>query len=425
MQKNVELTIIIPVFNAEKYLKKCLDSILSQTYDNFEIICINDCSCDNSIAILNDYKKNDNRISIINNSKNLGPGASRNIGINKANGKYLTFIDSDDFYLNENCLLKLLNIIKSNNLDLLIFNNEEFDDNKKIYITQRQKRFDFPYKKEHIGHIWTRAEIEKHYFSIIPFPSSKIYDRELLIRNQILFPEGVYFEDTAFSNYISLFNKKVMVLDEAFFAYRVNVSTSTTQNIVSKFDSIVSIHKTMFDFLKQNGLYEVHLPAFVCLCIKSLCLYFLPQINDIEKAKELNLEIKEFILKLELSKAQYSAVKRKNPYVAYIINKYLQNGEFNLFSEFKLKIFKFTLFRYLNLIKTKQIYLFDFIPVYKIFYQSHNCSFHYLFNFIFLFKIKNQKIFLFGFFPFFKIEKFKNYTQNYNYVLYIDKLKNG
>lgn len=57
MQKNVELTIIIPVFNAEKYLKKCLDSILSQTYDNFEIICINDCSCDNSIAILNGYKK--------------------------------------------------------------------------------------------------------------------------------------------------------------------------------------------------------------------------------------------------------------------------------------------------------------------------------------------------------------------------------
>lgn len=424
MSNNVELSIIIPVYNAEKYLKECINSILNQTYKDFEVICVNDCSKDNSLKILEEYAQNDNRIKVINNSKNLGPGANRNIGIKNAKGKYLTFIDADDFYLNENCFCILLKTIKENNLDLLIFNNEEFDENTKEYLPEKQKRFGFPYGKKDANHLWSDKEIEKHRFAISPFPWSKIYSKDLLINNDIYFPEGIYYEDAAFSNYVSLFNKRVMVLKESFYAYRINVSTSTTQNIMAKFDSIVAMHIAMFDFLKTKNLYEKHLISFVTLCISSLCLYFLPQINDVEKAKELNLQIKNFIQNLKLSKKQLKEIKKKNYYIEYIIEKYVETQQPNLFSESKLTIFGITLIKYINQIKFKQLYLFGFIPIYKIFYKRANRSTHYLFNLIPWLKVKNQKIYIFMLFPILKIEKYKNFTKNFNYILYENKERN-
>ena len=96
MENTVKFSIITPVFNTESYLEQCLESILNQTYKNFEIICINDASTDNSLSILKDYAKNDSRIRII-NKENGGISAARNSGINAAMGDFLSFIDSDDW----------------------------------------------------------------------------------------------------------------------------------------------------------------------------------------------------------------------------------------------------------------------------------------------------------------------------------------
>lgn len=93
---DINVSIIVPVYNAEKYIKKCLDSILNQTYTEFEIICVNDGSKDNTFTILEEYQKKDNRIKVI-HQVNSGPSNARNSGINKAQGKYIAFIDSDDF----------------------------------------------------------------------------------------------------------------------------------------------------------------------------------------------------------------------------------------------------------------------------------------------------------------------------------------
>lgn len=92
----IEISVIIPIFNAEKTLKRCLDSILNQTFKNFEIICVNDGSQDKSIDILKEYKEKDNRIIII-QQENKGVSSARNAGIKIAKGKYITFIDSDDW----------------------------------------------------------------------------------------------------------------------------------------------------------------------------------------------------------------------------------------------------------------------------------------------------------------------------------------
>ena len=94
----VKISVIIPVYNSGEYLKQCLDSILSQSYIDFEIICIDDFSSDNSLDILQEYSLKDSRITIIRNPYNIGAARSRNIGIQLARGEYLIILDSDDWY---------------------------------------------------------------------------------------------------------------------------------------------------------------------------------------------------------------------------------------------------------------------------------------------------------------------------------------
>ena len=93
------ISIIIPVYNSAKYLRKCLDSVFSQTYNDYEVIAINDGSADNSLGILNEYAKQHKNLKIIDNVINLGAGISRNRGIELATGDYVMFVDSDDYIL--------------------------------------------------------------------------------------------------------------------------------------------------------------------------------------------------------------------------------------------------------------------------------------------------------------------------------------
>ena len=96
MTKGPKISVIIPVYNTESYLSRCLDSVLSNTYENLEVICVNDGSTDNSINILDNYKFSDERVIVI-NQKNSGVSAARNAGLNVATGEYIAFIDSDDW----------------------------------------------------------------------------------------------------------------------------------------------------------------------------------------------------------------------------------------------------------------------------------------------------------------------------------------
>ena len=117
--KNKELTIIIPCFNAEKFLNKCIDSILNQKYNNFDLILINDCSTDNTLNIIKSYKKKYDFIKVINNSSNMGAGYSRNRALEITNTKYVTFIDSDD-YIEPNYISEHMKLIKKENADISI-----------------------------------------------------------------------------------------------------------------------------------------------------------------------------------------------------------------------------------------------------------------------------------------------------------------
>lgn len=128
---NKKISIIIPVYNAEKYISKCLDSILKQTYIDFEVICVNDGSLDDSLSIIESYKNKDKRVKVINQG-NGGPSKARNCGLDNANGNYIVFIDADD-YIEKNFLGYMLTDI--NNTDVSICNYIEVDDTGKHNIS--------------------------------------------------------------------------------------------------------------------------------------------------------------------------------------------------------------------------------------------------------------------------------------------------
>lgn len=134
MEKNEELiSIILPVYNVEKYLRRCLDSIINQTYKNIEIIIVNDGSTDNSLDICNEYYEKDSRIKII-TKKNEGLGMARNTGINNASGEYVCFFDSDDF-IERDAIEKMYNVIEKEHPQLVCYGFKKLDGNGNIIHT--------------------------------------------------------------------------------------------------------------------------------------------------------------------------------------------------------------------------------------------------------------------------------------------------
>ena len=114
----VKVSVIIPVYNVEDYLTECLDSIINQTFSDIEIICVNDGSTDNSLSILESYKKSDNRIKVF-SQENAGQGAARNKGVENSCGVYVCFVDADD-YIPHDAIEKYCKNIEKNNSDVVI-----------------------------------------------------------------------------------------------------------------------------------------------------------------------------------------------------------------------------------------------------------------------------------------------------------------
>ena len=129
MNIHPKVTVIIPVYNVAAYLPQCLDSVIAQTLDDIEIICVNDGSKDESLAVLNEYAAQDSRIKIIDKA-NAGVSAARNDGIAAAQGEYIAFLDGDDF-LEPDCLEKVYATAVSGNFDTVVFKHNLIDGNKK------------------------------------------------------------------------------------------------------------------------------------------------------------------------------------------------------------------------------------------------------------------------------------------------------
>ena len=250
----IKLSVIIPVYNVEKYLKDCLDSVCAQTLTDIEIICIDDGSTDNSLNILNEYSSKDSRIKII-SKKNGGQATARNLGIKEAQGEYIAFVDSDDFI--ENTMFeKLYAKAETNNLDLAMckiatYDNQtrEIKDNVWYYMLGVFRDFE--------KDIFNHKDTKEFTCNIAVTPYNKIYKTSLLKDNHILFPEGLIFEDEKFFFDTYLRAKKISIVNEFLYYYRVNRKGSTVD--ISKendFSDIIPISKQIRETFKQTGNYE-------------------------------------------------------------------------------------------------------------------------------------------------------------------------
>ena len=250
----VKISVIVPVYNVEEYLEECLDSIINQTLEDIEIICVNDGSTDNSLKILKKYAKKDNRIKII-NQKNCGSGCARNSGLNQSQGDYIFFLDSDDFIPLNALELTYDNAI-SNNSDLIMFKIARFDDFKDDYSKPGFPLEDSFNKVDFNNFTFTYKNIKKYVLNSSFSPWSKLYKKDFLEKwRDFKFPINIAYEDVLFHVKAVLRSSKISFVPEFLYNYRtsnVNSITHTESNAIDIFKVCDSVEL----FLKNENYFE-------------------------------------------------------------------------------------------------------------------------------------------------------------------------
>lgn len=413
-------SIIIPIYNAEKYLRECLDSIAKQSLKNLEVICVDDCSLDNSSLIVQEYSNHDPRFKLISHDANTGPGGARNTGIRVARGKWITFADADDFYIDSNFLTSAKKLLETSNCDLFIFDFKEFDETSKSVITETCRRFPYNIAPKHHNYIWNENERKRYLFEIPPFPFTKIYSREKLVQKNLLYPENIFYEDCAFNNLASAIFERIIAVDWQPYAYRQNVDGQTTQNISKHIGDIVPIHEVILHELnnrclitKYNGFLKV---KFVSVAIRSLVLYFLPQINDFAQAMALTEEIKRFLETLALSSNEKKILKSLSPNDYRILEEILK-WKAGLLEMFQLSILGIPILLHYRTLRTKKWCLFSHhLILIKKEELSDRKSKTCILGITVCIR-RGHTLYLFGVIPFGKLFSLRHYSENYPFDL--------
>ncbi len=234
MSENIKFSIIVPVYNVEKYMEKSLDSLVNQTYKNLEIICVNDNSTDNSLEILKNYASKDERFVIIDQKENKGPGFARNIAIDNATGDYIAFLDPDD-WLEPDSFEQIINTLEKNNYPKIVqFDFKEIFENSDYikdydFCRKIKKRAGFDISKNGYYN-WEKVK-DKFFEVIIPAIWNRVYSREFIINNDIKFTNDELGEDSAFTYRALLQDVNIYYLNKYLLNY---LKKNTTERVYSK-----------------------------------------------------------------------------------------------------------------------------------------------------------------------------------------------
>ena len=231
----VKVSVIIPVYNVERYLSRCLDSCILQTFKDIEIICVNDGSTDSSLSILQAYANLDSRVKII-TKENGGLSSARNVGIANSVGEYVLCVDSDD-YISSIAVEKLYNNAVNNNSDVVIFDYfiNHFESQKSHPVIMGEMK---SYSENVIFNAELVSSDMYKYMHVCAW--AKLYKREFLLSNNISYVEGIVYEDVPYMAEIYTKASRITYLPEMFYSYTVGRDSQ----IMSKND------ETMFDVIK-------------------------------------------------------------------------------------------------------------------------------------------------------------------------------
>ena len=222
------ISIVIPVYNAEKYLEQCLNSIQNQTYKNFEVILVNDGSMDHSESICMDFVKVDTRFKYF-TKVNGGASSARNFGLDNVTGDYITFIDADD-WVDENHLEVLMNNIKENNSDMAVSSIKKFDNvsNFEFRVYSNQEKYLLNYNKLNREEFLVILPKLIHASNSYKIAVSKLFKKELV--TNIRFDESIiYGEDLEFFFKLYLNINSISYVDEVTYIYRLHDERSSSK----------------------------------------------------------------------------------------------------------------------------------------------------------------------------------------------------
>ena len=302
----VKVSIIIPIYNVEEYLANCLNSVINQTLQNIEIICINDGSTDKSFEILENFAKCDSRIKIINQS-NVGQGIARNIAIQSAQGEYIGFVDPDD-WINKNMFETLYNTAKKYNCDM------------------QKNKLNLPEKKN-----FNSQSIENYIFSAKLAVWNKLYKTEFIKQNNIKFMHCSRGEDIIFTVLSRALANNIIYINNADYHYRIKDKYAISPNDRLVPQNYTEFYEIFKDILIQHNIFEQIKSDFYSWVIN--CYY--------DTFRELDRNAKKIFLKevqLFLPKTQFCEFKRK------IFIKTFFNNMFSVYNTIfegrKYKIFK-------------------------------------------------------------------------------------
>ena len=300
-RSNPLVSVIMPVYNVENYIKQGLDSLLQQSVKNIEIIAVDDGSTDHSLQILKEYEQSDERVRVF-SQKNQYAGAARNLGLTKAKGEYVLFLDSDDFF--EADLIKdTYSIAKANKADLLLFGARYYENDTGKY------RGGKSFVKEQLSpfkHPFSYKECSKYLYQLTTAcPWTKIYRREFILETGLQFQPLRNSNDVFFVNSALAMAKRITTLNKPLVNYRVGLTTNLQATKKKAPLCFYEAFKAWHDKLVELGIFDVVKQSYVSAALEG-CMYNLRSNRDDETKKFVFEKLKEEIFE-ELEVSGYDA----------------------------------------------------------------------------------------------------------------------
>ena len=304
------LTVVIPVYNVEKYLNRCIESILLQEWKNYDILLVDDGSTDHSPQICDDYVKAYDFISVI-HKENGGLSEARNTGISHAKGEYVYFPDSDD-WIEPDTFIALAEALESQDFDIISFNREFVKGEEAAIVSEPEVTQVFEGKDAFV-------QMLKHRY-ITGFANDKIYRKSLFMDRDILFPRGKYYEDLGTNYKLFLSAKKVYATNQKYYHYLIDNPDSITQSWnEKKFRDMFGFYKEVFysDFVRSRlNQEELHISQLYYVNGLTHILASLYKAKLHKHYGEITSEVKQ---ELENNKITYSEVKSIPNRIKYLL----------------------------------------------------------------------------------------------------------
>lgn len=294
--EKIDVSVIIPIYNAEKYLRETLESVIAQTFQNIEILCVDDGSTDKSVQIVQSFMKIDRRIKLLYQREESDNAArARNLGVEHARGTYLMFLDSDDLF-DKNMIMEAYGKAVETNADMVIFDGYIYDTEREecLFTEMFFSKKDFVGKTEPI----TPRSIRDSLIQTVREPVwNKIYRKSYIDKYNIKFHPIRQCDDYAFVALAAMYAKTIAILDKRLIYYRRDMENSQTSNYFTNYSAVLTPSEKVYEELTRRGLYEEYKVSFLNKCVEKMKFY-LDEMKSLDEYKKTFVYIKEHLNKM-------------------------------------------------------------------------------------------------------------------------------